>query len=238
MRRKITKINHHGFFITTLKAFLRVFKKKPVIHQMVTPLPNVGIYIANHSGASGPFNLSLHFPILLVPWGAYPMTEGYSKRWKYLYHVFYQQKLGYTKFKSFLISTPFALISKLLYNGISVIPTYQDIRLRQTIKASIEHLQVGNSLLIFPEDSKEGYHDVMTHFNGGFVYLAIQYYEQCGIDLPIIPIYYDSFRKKMVIDNIEYIQPLIQKGMSREDIAEYFRKHLNQIGIQIKNASF
>ena len=98
-----------------LSAILRIFKKKPMIINLNDTIEDQAIFVSNHSAASGPLTLSLYMPKLFVPWGIHDMCEGYMTRWRYLYHVFYQQKLGFTKVRSFLIATGFALISKILY---------------------------------------------------------------------------------------------------------------------------
>lgn len=46
-----------------------------------------------------------------------------------VYHVFYRKKQWGSPLKSFLIATPFCVISKMLYKGAELIPTYKDIRL-------------------------------------------------------------------------------------------------------------
>lgn len=69
------------------------------------------------------------------------MTEKYTVRWKYLYHVFYTQKLGYNKFSAFILATLFGVISKMLYNGMQLISTYPNVKFRNTINVSIEHLK-------------------------------------------------------------------------------------------------
>ncbi len=74
---------------------------------------------------------------------------------------FYQQKLGYGKVKSFIIATGFALISKILYNWMRVVPTYTDMRLTKTMKISMEAINNNEPILIFPENSDTGYYDVL-----------------------------------------------------------------------------
>lgn len=226
---KITKIHRHGFFTRSLKTIIRLFKTKPTIFNQNETFNDQSIFICNHSGAGGPFSLSLFFPKLFVPWGAHPMTEGYIARWKYLYHTFYQQKLKYGKIRSFLISTPFALISKMLYNGMHVIPTYTDMRVRNTFEISKKHLNIGNSVLIFPEDSQDGYHEILQFYNGGFVYLALDYYKTYGIDLPVYPVYYNQMKNAILIEKPHFLQNYIKMGFRRDQIADKFKNLTNEM---------
>lgn len=224
----------HGFIFRNLMKLIRIFKKKPVIiNKNEQDFANKAIFISNHSAASGPMVLSLYFPAYFVPWGAHPMMGNYKSRWNYLYHIFYQKKLGYNKFRSFIIATIFAIISKMLYKGMKLIPTYEDIRLIKTFKLSKEALDNDRPILIFPEDSNSGYHEYLLRYNPGFIAFSQYYYKKVNIDLPIYPIYFHKKLNAMLIEKPIFIKPLLDKGMSREEIAEYFRNLTNDIGHEL-----
>ena len=192
-------------------------------------IPEKAIYIANHQGASGPMNLITFFPKILVPWGAYQMTQGYFSRWKYLYHTFYRTKLKYSKFRSFLLSSLFGLVSRILYRGVKLIASYPDVRLRTTINQSIIHLEVGNSILIFPEDSSSGYKDEIESFHEGFIYLAKAYEKKHGQSIPIIPVYYHKEKHTIIIGQ-SYV---IDHKKTRDVISNDLRVILNDLSNQL-----
>ena len=149
-----------------LKSVFRLFKKKPAIIELGGCYDQPTIYVANHAAANGPFTYGLYFPRRFVPWGTYEMCGNISERWNYLYHTFYRKKLKFSPLKSFLIATPFCVISKMVYCGAELIPTYKDIRLSSTIKHSIQAMQNGNSVLIFPENSEDvGYCENIDRFH-------------------------------------------------------------------------
>lgn len=233
--KPVSKLQKHGFFTNSLKTIIRMFTKKPKIFNLNDSFIDSSLFICNHAGAGGPFSLSLFFPKLLIPWGAYQMTEGYFSRWKYLYHVFYQQKLNYGKTISFFLATVFASFSKILYNGMHVIPTYPDIRIRKTLDYSKRHLNIGNSILIFPEDSAEGYHDVVKRYHSGFIYLAMDYFHEYQIDLPVYPVYYHQKANAILIDKPIFIQDYIKKGFRRDQIAETIKNKINAMRNQLSD---
>lgn len=228
-RRKIRTA--HGPVFKPVMGIAKIFKKKPRVYNLNdTDELEKGIIVSNHSAASGPLTLALYFPIFFVPWGTHEMTEKYTNRWKYLYHVFYQQKIGYGKVKSYILATLFAIISKMLYNGMQLIPTYQDMRLTKTIKLSMAHLKAGNPVLIFPEDSNTGYHEKLIRYNRGFVFLSERYLKEEGVDLPIYPIYYHKNIGALIIGKKEYVGKLkSEKGLDREGVAEYFKDITNDL---------
>jgi len=228
--KQIKTITKHNWFIRLIKGIIRRVRKEPELILHDGNLPEKAIYFANHSGAAGPLTLSVYFPKYLVPWGAYPMTGHYFSRWKYLYFTFYQQKLGYKKFRSFILATLFGIISKTLYKGVQLIPTYPDVRLRKTINISIEHLCVNNSLLIFPEDSSEGYLEHIDSFHSGIVYLAKSYYKKTKEQIPLIPLYYHKTKQQIITGKTIFLSDF-PESMKRDEIAEKLRISLNELAI-------
>ncbi|MCK9289203.1 MAG: hypothetical protein WCS12_00960 [Acholeplasmataceae bacterium] len=215
---------------------MKIFKKKPIIYNLnAEELEKNAIIISNHSAASGPLTISLYFPLFFTPWGTYEMTERYRKRWQYLYHIFYRQKLGYNKFKSFLLATLFGIISKALYKGMQLIPTYTDLRLKNTLKISKSYLDKKSAILIFPEDSNSGYHEVLLKYNPGFVHLSAYYYKRTKVDLPIYPIYFHKKSNSLIIGEKEYLQPLFKKGLDKYQIADHFKTITNDLSVQLFN---
>lgn len=213
---------------------VKLFKRKPKIFNLNTePFKEPCIIISNHSGASGPLTMALYYPQFFIPWGTHAMTGRYKARWNYLYHVFYQQKLGYRKFRSFILATSFGIVSKMLYNGMQLIPTYEDLRFKDTINLSVAHLNNGSNILVFPEDSNNGYHENLLSYHSGFVFLWQEYFKRTEIDLPIYPVYYHKRKGAMVIGPKTYITPLIADGLSRDQIAEFFKNLTNDLRIEL-----
>ncbi len=221
------------FFNLVLKIG-RLIKKRPYILNRNETFQRQAIFISNHSGASGPMNLALFFPSFFIPWGASPMVGNYFSRWKYLYYVFYQQKLGYKKFRSFFIATLFALISKRLYKGMDLIPTYEDLRLVKTFRLSENFLLDDKPIFIFPEDSSKGYLDHILHYHEGFLAFAEYFFQKHGIDLPIYTVGFSKKKNKMIIEKPMYLQQLYAQGMNRHQAAQHFKDLTNALVIEIQ----
>lgn len=150
-----------------------------------------------------------------------------------MYHIFYRKKIGYNKVISFILATLFAIISKRLYRGMQLIPTYPDIRLRNTVNYSINALEKNLSVFIFPEDSNTGYHEVLLKYNIGFVYLANSYYKKHNKDIPIYPMYFHKKSNSIIIGKKEFIKPLKEKGYNKEMIANYFKEITNELASKL-----
>ncbi len=219
-----------GPFFRIFKKIIRLFSKTPeVINLGEEPLKDQAIYISNHQGASGPMKFETYFPKTLTPWGIYNMNGNYKVRWKYLYYVFYQQKLHWGKFKAFNVATIFAIFSIHIYRAIGLISTYQDARLLTTFRNSTKVLDAGSALLIFPEDSSKGYLEPPQAFNKGYLMMAKKYYQHAEVDLPIYPMYYGKKIAKMVVGKPLYVNQLLRDGYSDDEINTMFLKECQRI---------
>ena len=211
-----------------VKKIMRLFFRVKVENR-AGELPDKAIIVGNHSAKSGPVAYELYYPKFNVTWGAHEMLGNYKSRYLYLRNVFYIQKQGRGKVYATLKSAFEAIFSKMFYRGIKVLPTYTDMRFLYTVRNSMAVLDDGASLVIFPEDSNEGYKAELTSAYPGFVMLAEQYYIRTGEDLPIIPVYFHKASKKIIIDTPETVQTLKEKGLSRAEIVNHFIERINSL---------
>lgn len=179
-------------------------------------------------------NLALFFPSYFVPWGAHPMVGDYRARWKYLYFVFYRQKLGYGKVRAFLIATLFAIISKRLYRGMDLIPTYEDLRLVETFHQSEQMIENNKPILVFPEDSSQGYLDHILKYHEGFLAFSEFYFRRYGQDLPIYPVGFSKKKNALIIEKPFYLQELYKNGANRHEAAQFFKNQTNQLVARLR----
>lgn len=191
--------------------------------------PEKCIILSNHNNKKGPMVYEFSLPTKHVTWGAYQMLGNYKSRFRYLRDVLYIQKNGLKKGKATFKAMIEAIFSIYTYRGMKVLPSYPDVRFMKTMQYSMECLDNGFNISLYPEDSNQGYFDEMTHFFSGFVMLSEQYYKKKGIDLPIFPAYYGRKKKKIVVGKPLYVQDFVKQGLSRDEIAEKFRLEVNQL---------
>lgn len=193
--------------------------------------PEKCIIVSNHNNKKGPMVYEFSLPTRHVTWGAYQMLGSYKMRFKYLRDVLYMQKNGLKKWKATLKAGFEAIFSIYTYKGMKVIPSYPDARFRRTLQYSMECLDNGFAVSLYPEDSGEGYFDEMKHFFSGFVMLAEQYYKKTGEDVPVFSAYYGRKKKKIVVSKPLYVQDFVKQGLKRDEIAEKFRLEVNRLYI-------
>ena len=212
-----------------VSRFLKLFFKKPKIISLSGELPDKAIFVANHSAMFGPLVYNLHLPAHFAAWGAYPMLGNYKSRFHFLRDVYFMQKRHKSKFVATLLALLEAPFSPFFYKGLRVLASYDDVRFISTIHQSVHVLDNDLGVMIFPENSNDGYHEVLTEFFAGFVELAKYYYKKRGEDVPIYPVYYHAKKKIMVIGEPQYLNDYTQRGLSRQQIADEFCHQVNDL---------
>ena len=214
---------------TLFKPFMRLCFKKPVIINLAGQIDDRCIVLANHSAKSGPPGLDLYFPKKTCKWGAYQMFGNYFMRRAYLKDVLYIQKCGAKPFKAAFMATILGALNQFVYKGMWMMPSYPDMRLIKTLRNSCEVINKDIPVMIFPENSNQGYKDVLTEFFPGFVMLAEKYFKDYGVDLPIYPVYYSVKKRIMVIDKPMYVQEYVKQGLKRDEICKIFCDAVNRL---------
>jgi hypothetical protein len=155
------------------------------------------------------------------------MFGNYASRKAYLRDVLYIKKCKKSRAKAVFASTLMATVSQFVYKGMKMIPTYPDVRIARTIRDSMNVLDADKTIMVFPEDSNDGYKEVLTDFFPGFVILAEKYYRTTGCDVPIYPVYYHIPKRVMIIGEPVHMQDLVKQGMDRNEIARFFCNKVN-----------
>ena len=192
-------------------------------------MPDKAIFVGNHEGKKGPLMYERYIPKTVCPWGAYQMLGGYVDRYKYLRNVLYIQKMSMKKFPATIKACFEAIFSILIYRGIKVIPSFPDARLIKTLNYSTGVLDDNKSVMVYPEDSNNGYLPELTKFFNGFVMLGEYYYKKRGEDVPVYPTYISLKSKKLIIGKPLKINELISQGLSKDEVADRFRVEVNNL---------
>jgi len=207
----------------------RIIKRRPkIIDLNDEKMPPKCIMIGNHNGAGGPFHYRAFLEGAFMSWGAHQMCENFRSRRRYLYHTFYRQKLGWGKFKAFVMSILFGFIAPLAYGFAGIIPVYYDSRIMLTYKYSMNCLEKDVSVFVLPEDSSEGYKEVIEGFWPGFLQLSKLYYKRHNADLPIYTLHYSKKPKKIVIGKPMYYREL-SEGRTDREVMRVFIDYMNSL---------
>lgn len=212
-----------------LKCIMRLFIGKTRFTYLGEEIKENGIILSNHEGTKAPLAMELYSNLPLRFWGAYEMNSGLIKLYKYQTRIYYHEKKHWNLHLARLFCLIASPLTNIFYKGLNLISTYQDTRFRNTLKESLDSLEKGYNLVIFPEVSDKGYLKELEGFHNGFVLLL----EQCqkkNINVPIYVTYFKKDVKEYIIDKPIYLNELIQLNLSRDEIAKKLCDRCNELG--------
>ena len=145
------------------------------------------VIVGNHSQIYGPIVGEIYIPGPRAIWCAGEMMN-WDEVPAYAYRDFWSGKprafRWFYKLLSYLI-TPLAVC---IFNNARTVPVYHDTRLITTFRRSVELLQGGCRIVIFPEHYEE-HNNIVHDFQDKFVDLARFYYRKTGEALQFVPMY-------------------------------------------------
>ena len=143
------------------------------------------ILVANHSQMYGPIGCELHAP---RPRDTWCIGEMFTLREvpAYAFKDFWSYKPKWTHWFYKLLSYLIAPLSVLIFNNANTIPVYHDTRLITTFRRTMQSLEAGRDVVIFPEHYQEHNH-IVYDFQDRFIDVARMYYRRTGKALCFVP---------------------------------------------------
>lgn len=219
------------WWFRALKSIIRVSGryKKPEFIFLGEGFKNSSIILSNHEGTDSPLTLELYANKPIRMWGTHEMNSGLIKMYKYQTKVYYHEKKHWNLFLARLFCLIASPLTNLFYKGLNLISTYPDARFIKTLRQSMRALEEGDNVVIFPEDSTNGYLEELEGFHGGCVMLAETLYKR-GIDVPIYVTYFRKKDLKYIVDKPVLYSELKKDGSTREEVAKKLLERCNKIG--------
>lgn len=227
--KKTKKKNNRKWYFRLLKKMMKCRYKKPTFVYLGEKFDEGAIILSNHEGTDAPMSLEIYSGARLRMWGAHEMNSGLVKMYKYQTRVYYHEKKHWNLHLARLFCLIASPLTNLFYSGLNLISTYRDGRLKTTIKQSVEAIEGGDNIVIFPEVSTKGYLAELEGFHEGFVLLA----EAClrrGKDVPIYVTYFKKEEKVYMVDKPVKYSVLKEEYKTREEIAKVLLNRCNELG--------
>jgi len=155
------------------------------------------LIIGNHTQMNGPIACEFHLPVERYTWCAAQMMK-FKEVPGYAFEDFWSQKPGYTHWFYRILSYLITPLAVLLFNNANTIPVYHDARVLSTFRTTMEKLEEGASVVIFPEQDIK-YNHILYDFQRGFVDIARMYYRKTGKQVCFVPLYIAPALKKMYL---------------------------------------
>ena len=158
-------------------------------------------YVANHLDSVGPVEVVLSVPLRFHPWVIAEMTDP-KRAPRYLYDDFVGPIWHLHERFGMAVAAALSRLTVGLLLGLDCIPVDRSRRRYMgAFRRSLELLQAGRNLLIFPEDP-QGPADPQTRmrpFMAGFLLLRPQYERLTGRPLPVYPVAVHRERRTVAI---------------------------------------
>lgn len=158
-------------------------------------LPQKGpaVFIANHLDATGPIACSCSIPFRLYPWAEGEMMDP-EKAPAYINWDFTERQLHLKPPLSLWFSRLLTKVTVPMFWSLGCIPVYRGDyeRMKDTLRLSMNILQQGKFLLVFPEDNfsmeKKDKQTQMNPFLHTFARLGERYHAETGERLAFYPL--------------------------------------------------
>ena len=225
---KTTPTKDRKWWFKLLKKIMKCRYKEPTFVYLDDKIGNGAILLSNHEGTDAPMSLEIYLDSPIRMWGAHEMNSGLIKLYKYQTRVYYHEKKHWNLHLARLFCLIASPLTNLFYRGLNLISTYRDARFIKTARESISALNKGENIVIFPEDSTNGYLPELEGFHSGFVTLC-EIAKKKGLDIDIYVTYFKKEEKIYIIDKpVKYSD--ISKNANKKEIAENLKNRCNELG--------
>ena len=209
------------FVTRVVVGILRPFNRHKMVHldHVHTDTDNPIVFLGNHAEIYGPIASALCFPVPVRFWVIYKMMGRTRDVKQYLYENTFSKKTFLPVFVRRLLAWYLGWLSVNVMSQLEAIPVYRDspIKLRETIRASIDALESGDNLMIFPENPEGKYQKSgIGEISPGFLMLAEAYWKKKKKKLRMLPVYANRENRTLSFGSTITYEP--ENGFAREQV--------------------
>ena len=212
------------------RGFIKLFKKKVQFYHVGKKLEGGTLVLSNHESTKGPLAWEMFYHTKVRMMGTEEMNSGLRRMYKYQSEVYYHQKKHWNLVLAKLFCLLASPLTYFFYNGLQLISIRDGVSLKVSIHETYRSLvEYKENVVIFPEDSEEGYFKELKGFKKGFL-LICEYAYKKGYDTPIAVAYYKIDKNTVLVDEPVMYSELLEKYKTRDKIAEVLKDRCNELG--------
>lgn len=185
------------------------------------------IVVGNHAQMNGPICCELYFPTDRYTWCAGEMMH-LKEVPAYAYKDFWSYKPGFLRPFYKLLSYMIAPLSVCVFKNARTIGAYHDARALSTFKQTVQRLQEGTNVVVFPEHDVP-YNHIIYDFQNKFIDVAKLYYKRTNKVLCFVPLYIAPSLKKMYLGKPIRFCPDNPMEQERQRICAYLMESITQM---------
>lgn len=193
-------------------GLLRPFNRHRMIHleHVVLDPENPLVFLGNHAEIYGPIACALNFPVPVRYWVIDKMMGNKKDVRAYLYENTFSKKTFLPVFVRRLLAWFLGWLSVNVMSALRAIAVYRDspMKLRTTLRESVQAMQNGENIMIFPENPDGKYQKGgIGEMSPGFMMLAEAWWKKTGKKLRIMPVYADRKERTMCFGDLIMYAP-------------------------------
>ncbi len=150
------------------------------------------VFLCNHGEIYGPIVCKLYIPVPVRAWTTAEMMFDQKDVTEYLFENTFGKMTFLPRAIRRLLARFVSWLSVNVMTQIECIPVYRDspMKLRDTVRQSLEALEAGDNLLIFPESTDRKYErEGIGSISPGFLMMAEAYWKKMGRKMRMLPTY-------------------------------------------------
>ncbi|HJB23563.1 MAG TPA: hypothetical protein H9946_05370 [Candidatus Jeotgalibaca pullicola] len=219
----------YGLFYKKIRGTLRFFSPEFSIKDSRIKKEGPVVYVAHHQNMFGPISVLCWHPEFLRIWVLHVFLDFSSCYHHYLEFTF-TKRLGWPHLVSKIIAYPTALFVAALTKSGKGIPVYRQSRsIVVTMKQTVDALENGESILLFPDISYDDPSAQVKEIYEGFLYIEKYYYRKTGEHIPFVPMIAEKKEKEIRIGT-----PILFSGkeaffLEKQKIAKEIQQKLNEL---------
>ncbi len=214
-----------------IKALVRLFYGKMSVEGAENLPEGPCIIVGNHTQMNGPICCELFLPVQRYTWCAGEMMS-----WRdcagYAYRDFWSRKPKRVRWLFKIASCLIVPIAVVVFRNADTIPVYHDQRILTTFRTTVQKLQEGSSVVIFPEHDVPGNH-ILYEFQQRFVDVARLYCKKSKQDISFVPMYIAPDLRKIVFGAPIPFDPTADRDAERERICHGLFDSITQMAVAL-----
>lgn len=190
---------------------------------------DASIIVGNHCQAHGPIITEERLPFDHYTWCIAQMMNRQEVA-RYAYEDFWSGKPRRFRWLYWLVSRILPVPASYIMSHVRTIPVYRDNRCIATFRKTMEKLQEGFHVVIFPEHYVP-YNNIVWEFEDRFIDLARYYYKKTGKCLNFVPMYLAPKLRRILIGKPILFQPEKPLPEERERIRVELMESITRIAL-------
>ena len=168
------------------------------------------VFLCNHGEFYGPMACKIYIPVPIRAWTNAAMMHNQKAVTQYIYENTTSRQEGMPEIEKRILARMAAWLSVNVMGQLECIPVYKEspLKLRETFRLTIEAMETGDNILIFPENPEQKYpREGIGDLSPGFILLADLYWKRKKKRLRMLPLYADKKRRTITFGEIFEYNP-------------------------------